>query len=194
MLVRWPGRPTEPCPPGLPFATWTADGHPDFGWPTTDDLDYHLTTLFFEVRPRGFLELRSPDALPDSLRPALVALLAGALVEPHAREECLAALSGLRPQLPGLWRRAAAAGLADPVLADLARIAWGLALAGARRLPPGYLGREPLAAAERFVERYVLPGRTPGHELAELDREDAAAALAWASSGWSRVAAPRAAG
>ena len=43
---------------------WIDDGH-ELGWPTIDDFEYHLTTLFPPVRPRGWLELRMIDALPD---------------------------------------------------------------------------------------------------------------------------------
>ena len=50
----------------LTFAEWIEDGH-ELGWPTLDDLDYHLTTLFPPVRPRGWLELRMIDALPDAV-------------------------------------------------------------------------------------------------------------------------------
>ena len=45
----------------LTFADWIDHGH-ELGWPTLDDLEYHLTTLFPPVRPRGWLELRMIDA------------------------------------------------------------------------------------------------------------------------------------
>src|SRR5581483_525552 len=48
----------------LTFAAWMARGH-ELGWPTLDDFEYHLTTLFPPVRPRGWLELRMLDSLPD---------------------------------------------------------------------------------------------------------------------------------
>ena len=40
-------------------------------FPDADDLEYHLTTLFPPVRPRGWLELRMIDALPEELWPAI---------------------------------------------------------------------------------------------------------------------------
>ena len=36
--------------PGFTFRQWMEEGYPEVGYPTLDDLDYHLTTLFFEVR------------------------------------------------------------------------------------------------------------------------------------------------
>lgn len=44
--------------PPRPFRAWLAQGA------SVDDWRRHLTTLFPEVRPRGYLELRSLDALP----------------------------------------------------------------------------------------------------------------------------------
>ncbi|BDB41455.1 hypothetical protein IWGMT90018_19010 [Mycobacterium kiyosense] len=40
--------------------------------PNTADLDYHLTTLFPPVRPRGRLEIRYLDSVLDVLWPAVV--------------------------------------------------------------------------------------------------------------------------
>jgi glutamate--cysteine ligase len=53
---------------GTTFCEWIDRGHP-LGWPTEADLTEHLTTLFPPVRPRGWLELRTIDALDDSLWP-----------------------------------------------------------------------------------------------------------------------------
>lgn len=49
-------------PENLSFRHWTRRRAPRA--PTQDDLDYHVTTLFPPVRPRGHLELRMMDAQP----------------------------------------------------------------------------------------------------------------------------------
>ncbi len=167
--------------PGLSFEEWLRTGHPECGWPTLDDLDYHLTTLFFEVRPRGFLELRAGEALPDSWRPAPVVLLAGLLYDDQARERSLAELLPVRSQLPELWMRASEMGVRDPVLGALADAVWELALAGAQRLPVGYVRSEHVAVTGSFLDRFTARRRMPADELAELNAEDEALALAWAS-------------
>ena len=51
------------------------------------DLDYHLTTLFPPVRPRGYVEIRCLDALPDRWWPALAALVATLVDDPVAADE-----------------------------------------------------------------------------------------------------------
>ena len=62
MVLRDPGSRRWTAPSGLTFRDWVrgAVGPP----PTADDLDYHMSTLFPPVRPRGHLELRVIDAQP----------------------------------------------------------------------------------------------------------------------------------
>ena len=112
LLVRR-GAEMVPLRERLSFSAWIRDGHP-LGPPTVDDLDYHLTTLFPPVRPRGFLELRYLDALPDPWWRVAVAVVT-ALVQDReagdiATEACApvadrwgdGARCGLdRPGLPG---------------------------------------------------------------------------------------------
>ncbi len=71
LLVRRTSTAWEPGWPGWTFGDWLWHGHPRHGRPSVDDLRYHLTTLFLEVRPRGFLELRAIDALPARWRCSL---------------------------------------------------------------------------------------------------------------------------
>ncbi len=174
--------------PGLPcfsFATWMRDGH-ELGWPTLDDLDYHLSTVFFEVRPRGFLELRAGEAVPAPLRAAPVVLLSAALYDERARGDILDALLPHRHRLAELWRRAAERGLRDAEIAGLAARVWAAAVAGAERLPVSFVGAAHLAATQRFLDRYVGAGRMPADDVAERLATSPAAALEWASAGWSR--------
>jgi glutamate--cysteine ligase len=158
------------------------NGHPRWGWPTADDLDYHLTTLFFEVRARGFLELRAGEALPDRWRAVPVALMASLFYDDAARTAALDLLSNYRAQLPDIWRRAAIDGVRDPELRDLACKLWKIGLDGARALPSGYVDNEDLASVEAYIELYTARGRMPTDEVLELLAEDPARALEWASS------------
>lgn len=170
-----------PGRPGWTFGDWVREGHPSHGAPTADDLRYHLSTLFFEVRPRGRLELRSLDALPARLRPVPVVLLAGLLEDPAARGRACAVLERWRPRLPELWRRAAHQGVADPELCALATEVWSFALEGARRQAAlGRLTAAQAAAAEAFLDRFTLRGRCPADELRAALAQHPTAALAWA--------------
>ena len=172
----------EPGCLGCSFKKWIENGHPRWGWPTTDDLDYHLTTLFFEVRPRGFLELRAGEALPDRWRAASVVLTAALLYDDAARERALDLLSVHRRSLPDLWRRAAIDGVRDPEIRRLACDLWKIGLEGARALPAGFIGGDALATTEDYLEHFTGRGRMPTDDLLDLMGEDPARALEWASS------------
>jgi glutamate--cysteine ligase len=181
LLLRQDPPPWEPGRPGWTFGDWLRDGHPEHGRPSVGDLRYHLSTLFPEVRARGFLELRALDSLPARFQSVPVVLLVGLLEDAKARAQVLAVVERHRSKLPGLWRRAATVGLADPALCAVAVETWSLALAGARRLPPGHLPADDLHAAESFLDRFTMRGRCPADELRELLGRDPAAALAWAA-------------
>lgn len=165
----------EPGRAGWTFGAWMRHRHPDHGWPTADDLRYHLTTLFHEVRARGPIEIRSIDSLPHRWRAVPAVLYAGALFDPVARSRIREVLEPHRADLPDLLRRAATAGVSDPSLCALTVEAWSFALAGARRLPG--VGAEHVATTEAFVDRFTVRGRCPADDLAEAFRRSPAAAL-----------------
>lgn len=104
------------APPGTTFADWIADhgrvGRP----PTTDDLDYHLTTLFPHVRACGHFEIRYLDAQPDGRWVVPAALFDALLSEPDVIERA----TQIAAETAGRWVDAARDGLAD---SDLRRTA-----------------------------------------------------------------------
>ncbi|MEX2549006.1 MAG: glutamate-cysteine ligase family protein [Nitriliruptoraceae bacterium] len=174
---------------GWRFADWMAHGHRRFGWPTAHDLDVHLSTLFPEVRPRGYLEVRSLDALPARWRAVPAVLYAGATYDTGARARILAVL-GEHPRPDAqLLREAATVGLSDPSWCALAVEVWSFALEGASRLVPGKLRREDVKLAEHFLDRFTLRGRSPADELSDVLRTGGPmAALRWAAEPVSAVA------
>jgi glutamate--cysteine ligase len=182
MIYRVNGDRFEPGCPGCSFEKWITNGHPRWGWPTADDLDYHLTTLFFEVRPRGFLELRAGEALPNQWRAVPVALMTALLYDDRARQAALDLLLDHRRALPGIWRRAAIDGVRDPELRDLACRLWQIGIEGVRSLPEGYVEDRHIEAVEAYLENYTERGRMPTDEVLEMLAEDPARALEWAST------------
>ncbi|MBS4727769.1 ergothioneine biosynthesis glutamate--cysteine ligase EgtA [Mycobacterium sp. SM1] len=118
MLVRNPsGGVAVPVTAYVPFADW-ADGRVPLGGrrPTAADLDYHLTTLFPPVRPRGWLEIRYLDAVPDALWPAVVCMLVVLLDDPAAAGVAAEAVEPVATA----WDTAARIGLRDPRLYEAA--------------------------------------------------------------------------
>ncbi len=117
----------------------------------------HLTTLFPEVRPRGYLEVRCIDAMPFEWYAAPVALLAGLLYD---RATLIAADDLLGSPRPDLLGRAASAGLADPDIGRLAPDLFALGLEGAAALGETFLARADLEQAREFAGRFTQRGRT----------------------------------
>jgi glutamate--cysteine ligase len=97
-------------PPGLTFGQW-ADGALDVR-PTYDDLEYHLTTLFPPVRPRGHLEVRYLDAQPGDDWMVPVVLLSALLADRMVVDKVLEATEPAADR----WLAAARHGLADDLV------------------------------------------------------------------------------
>ncbi|HZI38507.1 MAG TPA: glutamate-cysteine ligase family protein, partial [Acidimicrobiia bacterium] len=163
-------------PPGsglLTFAAWMERGH-ELGWPTLDDFEYHLTTLFPPVRPRGWLELRMIDALPDPWWRVAAAVTTALLEDADAGAEALEAVSA-PPQGTGVadhWRSAARHGLADPALRAAAQRVFPAALAALGRLG---VDRSTVAVVEAFHERFVARGLCPADDPIPLPEVEPAA-------------------
>jgi len=85
--------------------------------PTLDDLDYHLTTIFPPVRPKGYLEIRYLDAQAGSGWVAAFALLAALMARPSTIDRVL----DLTEPSVGRWFQAAQDGMTDPIVRDVAR-------------------------------------------------------------------------
>ncbi|MGY1635319.1 ergothioneine biosynthesis glutamate--cysteine ligase EgtA [Geodermatophilus sp. SYSU D00742] len=151
MLVRDPvDGGAAPVRARVPFAAWAGGEAPLGGRrPTAADLDYHLTTLFPPVRPRGYLEIRYLDAAPEPWWPALAAVTATLVDSPAAADRAAEASA----PVAGAWDRAASAGLADPALHAAARAC----LAAACDAVPAPL-RSEVAALADLVDRGLSPG------------------------------------
>jgi glutamate--cysteine ligase len=165
MCVRAPDGPWD-VPEGLTFRAWTRSENP----PDRADLDYHLTTLFPPVRPRGHLELRMIDAQPgDDGWIVPLAVTAALFDDPEAAEiayrtvKPLAEHAGSRPApCNPLWHDAARHGLTDPELREAAVICFA---AAAEALPRLGATDEVREAVAEFTDRYVARGRCPADDL-----------------------------
>lgn len=157
-------------PDGLTFREWIRTGSPRR--PVRADLDYHLTTLFPPVRPRGHLELRMIDAQsgPDGWVVPL-AVATALFDDPEAAETVYRTVKPLAetagapaaPRNP-LWITAAREGLADPELRAAATSCFAAALPALERMGASEAVRGAVAA---FTDRYVARGRCPADDLPE---------------------------
>ncbi|MGW1214886.1 ergothioneine biosynthesis glutamate--cysteine ligase EgtA [Streptomyces sp. NPDC002499] len=158
-------------PEGLTFREWTRSGAPRP--PTREDLDYHISTLFPPVRPRGHLELRMIDAQPgDDGWIVPLAVTAALFDDPEAAETAYRTVKPLAERAVGrpaphnpLWLDAARYGLADPELREAAVTCFVAALEALPRLGADASVTDAVAA---YLNRYVVQGRCPADDL--LDR------------------------
>lgn len=140
--------------PPEPFVEWLSRGEA-----TLEDWHRHLTTLFPEVRPRGFLEVRCIDALEPEWLAAPLVLLAGILADDTALRE-----AGEIVGIPDsqLLQDAARSGLTHLRLGGPGAELFRTALAHAERT--AVADGPALDTARRYFETYTGRGRTPGDE------------------------------
>jgi glutamate--cysteine ligase len=176
MCVRNPDSADWSAPPGLTLRDWIRAGLRGSGrgqprHPTTSDLEYHLSTLFPPVRPRGHFELRMIDAQPGDGWIVPLAVTAALLADATAGE---AALTALAPLWDGSaasdsaaiepWVRAARFGPADPAIGRASRECFAAAREALDRMAvPASIA----AAVDAFSAQYVSKDRCPADDLLE---------------------------
>jgi glutamate--cysteine ligase len=152
------------APAGLTFRTWLQLGRaavPDRPPATADDLAYHLTTLFPQVRPKGYLEVRFIDAQPGQWWSVPPAVIAAVLDDEDAADGARAAVE----PVAGRWREAARVGLDDPELRRAAARTLHVAAAALRRRPDH---GELAGQVDAYLERWTARGRCPADDPPQL--------------------------
>jgi ergothioneine biosynthesis glutamate--cysteine ligase EgtA len=186
MCVRDPQSADWSAPPGLTFRGWVRGDPAAAGTaapavgeavdgngrlrrrPTADDLEYHLSTLFPPVRPRGHFELRMIDAQPGDGWIVPLAVSSALLSDAQAGDAALAAVAplwdGRSPGDDGPWVRAAQLGPADPAISRASRECFAAAREALDRMTaPAVIS----GAVEAFMDQYVNKDRCPAHDLLE---------------------------
>ncbi|MGH3172089.1 MAG: glutamate-cysteine ligase family protein, partial [Trebonia sp.] len=144
--------------------------------PTAGDLEYHLSTLFPPVRPRGHFEVRVIDAQPADGWVVPLAVTTALLSDDRASDLAMAAVERIWPHgAPGNsppdsaegrdpWILAARHGPEDPAIARASRECFDAARAAlTRQAAPA----EICNAVEAFTDSYVAQDRCPADDLLE---------------------------
>ena len=136
----------------LTFDRWLEEGHRG-EYPAEADWADHLGVLFPNVRPQGYLEVRTIDAPGVAWLGVPILLIAHALRDAGVRAELLRVLRPAHSRLQALGRldELGARGLAESVFEVVLS---------------GLVGVDRHLVTS-FYERYTRLGRTPGIELAE---------------------------
>jgi len=164
MCVREDGSQDWTAPAGLTFRDWLREGGAgSLRQPTAEDLDYHLSTLFPPVRPRGHMELRMIDAQPGDGWIVPAAVVTALADDVRAADAAMAAAEPVWDGSGGRdpWLRAARHGPADPGISRASKQCFEAADAALGR--SGVPARIRRAVAD-FTERYVLKDRCPADD------------------------------
>jgi len=115
-----------------------------------DEWQFHLSTLFPEVRPRAYFEMRSADTIDARWLAAPIVFVTGLIYDAAAAGSAIRLLGAPRSDL---LDRAGRLGLQDPELGKLATESIKLAVEGARALGPEYIAAEHLDSAREYFAR-----------------------------------------
>jgi glutamate--cysteine ligase len=137
-------RSSDGAKPWLSFRDWVRTGNP-----TEEDWHFHLSTLFPEVRPKEFFEIRSADAVDGDSLAAPVVFVVGLVYDEQSAARASEIVEA--PSEEGL-ERAGRLGLADPAIHRIVSELAELALNGAERLGDGYMSREDIAVARNYFD------------------------------------------
>jgi len=138
------------------FGDWVARGGA-----TLDDWHLHLSTLFPEVRPRGYFELRSADVVSPEWYAAPLCFVAGLV---YHRPNLEAARGFLGAPDFDLLVRAGRDGLADPTLRANAPALCDMALDGCAALGDEFVEPADLERAAEYFDRYTRRGLSPADD------------------------------
>jgi len=113
-------------------------------------------TLFPEVRPKEFFEIRSADAVDSEWLAAPVVFVVGLVYDDESASR-VSNLVGAPSE--ELLEQAGRAGLADPEIHRVASELTRLALSGALRLGESYVSRADVEVARHYFERQLQTER-----------------------------------
>jgi glutamate--cysteine ligase len=126
-------------------------------WMTEPEVDeaewlFHLSTLFPEVRPKEYFELRSADTIEPVHLVAPLVFVTGLVYDP---EISMSASEILAFPEPMLLPRAASLGLKDPEVFGRAAVLLGLAIEGATRLGEDYISARHREEARVYIKALI---------------------------------------
>lgn len=139
-------------PSEITFASWLDE--PILGRePQHDDFVRHLSLLFPEVRPRGYLEIRTPDTPPAAWQIIPPLFYAGLLFDTIALDRVIEVLEPSVNDLSQLWKLSSN-GYADATLNDLVDRTVRIAADGLERLDGTKTHRNQIDRFAMFIEHY----------------------------------------
>jgi glutamate--cysteine ligase len=161
----------------ITFREWIKNGVKGT-YPTLKDFLSHLSLLFPEVRPRGFLEIRSPDSGLRAWQFVSAAFLAGILYDSKTTDEVGKLLSKQVEQSNYLLKQSEL-GLKEEPIKSLAQQIFQLAINGYKKLPEPLYDSEAEKNLWMYFEKFVSRGQTPSDVLLKIVQESGRNKVFW---------------
>src|SRR5205823_8957279 len=115
-----------------------------------EDWHFHLSTLFPEVRPKEYFELRSADTIEEEWLPAPVVFVTSLVYD---RESSQRAFEIVGTPNYDLLELAGIKGVTHPALRRMARALADIALDGAQTLGKNYISARDVETASTYFDR-----------------------------------------
>lgn len=133
--------------PYLTFREWMRDGRIGM-----EEWEFHLSTLFPEVRPKDYFELRSADTIEVEWLAAPVLFVTSIAYDRKSAQRAFEIVGAPNADLLEL---AGIKGMGHPALRRMARALADIALDGASSLGPEYLTPENIETAAQYFDRMI---------------------------------------
>lgn len=152
------------APKGFSFKRWIKEGYQGT-FPNLDDFKTHMSLLFPEVRPRGFMEMRFIDAQSRVWQTVPPSLLCGLLYDEQNIHWILGRMEQHAADLNN-WLQKSEHGFKDGGLSKhLATELFLRGIEGIKRLPSCFKGSDTDHSLEAFFMQFTAKGRTPAEDL-----------------------------
>lgn len=147
---------------GITFRRWLEEGYNGY-YPSIEDWEIHLTTLFPDVRPKGFLECRFIDGQSKPCWAVPAILATAILYDEGSTDAIIEALSGNLMELDTMAGSAARKGVS--AFPEICRQVFEIGLNGKQYAVDTTL----LEYVERFYKHYTFQTMNPADELLEIN-------------------------
>jgi len=152
---------------GRSFRSWMIEGEKG-QYPTIDDWDLHLTSVFPEVRVKHAIEVRGADCVPMPLAMSFVGLFMGLFYHPPSRHKALeladsfASIGSQRERFDVACRNGLQGRIGEHTFVSFAEEVFALGKAGIQAIGPED------AVFMKPLEEQIQRGESPAHTLLDL--------------------------
>lgn len=156
---------------GLTFKDWISKPINGLA-PTLTDFETHLSLLFPEVRPKGFMEIRSIDCPFKAFQSVPSQFYCSLIYTDKVLDEALDLLIPELANIESLWKKSSFGFGLDKDFDNKTKKLANLASEGLSYLPPCFISPDTKKTFQYFIENFTLQGKTQADEIIEIYRKN----------------------